>query len=270
MNNKKTKKYIAKNIIISLDFDGVIGHGIEVKKKYAKEWFGVELELHQTKKEGFEDLMKSLGKKETNYRSLMDRIAEEHTSEYKMLEGTRTVLKSLYRQGFRFDIITSRNNHDYPYAKQFVKEKLGYLIKNTHNTRNEPKDEFVKKIRPRIHMDDDITKLTELEMEATNKLYFRQPENKHINFSEFSNYNFKEINKWDEFHEYCIEMKEQHEAICWKYDIENKWNNTERILNKIESKTKKENKEIIKDYQEMREKYIQEIYNNYIGVKNSI
>lgn len=243
---KNELSYIANNIIVSLDFDGVVGHGLEVKKKYAKEWFGVDLKLHQTKKEGFEDLMKSLGREEINYRSLMDKVAEEHTNEYKIIPGTKLALNSLYDQGFRFIIITSRNDHDYPYAKKFVEEEYGKLIKNIYNTKNKPKTEFAEKLKPRIHMDDDIVKLTELEMQPVEKLFYRQPENEHMNFSDYSNYEIKEIKNWSEFYLHCLNLKERDEAICWKYKIENKWNN----IGLIHEIIAKENNldELVKEY----------------------
>jgi len=66
--------------IVSLDFDGVLAQGLKVKIKYAKEWFGVNLALHQTKKENFEALMAQLGKK-VNYRDLMDPLNEKRIME---------------------------------------------------------------------------------------------------------------------------------------------------------------------------------------------
>ena len=61
--------------IVSLDFDGVLAHGVEVKIRYAKKWFGLDLALHETKKDGFEAKVKQLGM-DISYRDLMDPLNE--------------------------------------------------------------------------------------------------------------------------------------------------------------------------------------------------
>ncbi|MBD3303615.1 hypothetical protein GF343_00565 [Candidatus Woesearchaeota archaeon] len=45
-------EYIAKTVITSIDFDGVLAQGVNAKIKYAKKWFGVDLALEQTKNKG--------------------------------------------------------------------------------------------------------------------------------------------------------------------------------------------------------------------------
>lgn len=240
--------HVAKNIIISLDFDGVLAHGLRAKIKYAKEWFGMSLSLHQTKKQGFEELAKHLHK-DINYRSLMDRLNEEHIMEYEIPHGCMDVLKKLYHEGFRFVIITSRNDHDYPYAVKFVKHKFGGLIKYIHNTRNKPKDEFVRKLMPRVHMDDDLKKLVELSKEPLSLFYYRQPENNHTNLP-LGTHRIKEVRSWDEFYTYCHELRITHEAICWKYDLKNDFRHNTQIVRLISSLSAQQLHRIVTRYQE--------------------
>jgi len=162
--------------IISLDFDGVLAQGFDVKKKYAKKWFGVEITPDSSKKEGFNTLMKTLSKN-INYRDLMDPLNELHIMEYTLPQGCVEVLNRLFTQNCRFVVITSRNEHDYPYAVKFIKKNLDGLIKYIHNTKNEPKNRLIERIRPRVHVDDDLTKLEEIRQFPVELIYFRQIEN---------------------------------------------------------------------------------------------
>ncbi|MCF7799207.1 HAD hydrolase-like protein [Candidatus Woesearchaeota archaeon] len=222
-------KFIAKNIIISLDFDGVLAHGLDAKIHYAKKWFDMNLSLSQTKKDGFEELAHHLGKKDINYRSLMDPLNEKHIMEYKVPDGCISVLKKLHSEGFRFVIITSRNNHDYPYAVHFVKHKFGSLIKFIHNTRNEPKTEFVRRLRPRVHLDDDLKKLVELQSEPVSLFYYRQPENAHVHLP-LGTSRIKEVHSWEQFYHFCHDLKMLHEAVCWKFDVVNDYRHNTEIV----------------------------------------
>lgn len=232
-NNREDNYFKADYFIVSIDFDGVLAHGLNAKRKYAKKWFGVNLTLDQTKKEGFENLMKKLGRyPQINYRSLMDKLNEEHIMEYEVPPGCISALRRLHSQGFRFVIITSRNDHDYPYAKKFVRHHFGNLIKNIHNTRNEPKDTFVRKLRPRIHMDDDMRKLYEIRNEPVYPLWYRQPENSSQGqfFSDvITGQAIREIHSWKDFVFACERLRNLQEEVCQKYGIENKWYNIEKI-----------------------------------------
>lgn len=247
--------YIARNIIVSLDFDGVLAHGLKVKIKYSKQWFGMNLKLSQTKKEGFEALANHMEKKNINYRSLMDPLNEKHIMEYIVPDGCLCVLNKLHSEGFRFVIITSRNNHDYPYAKKFVKHKFGHLIKNIHNTKNQPKNQFVHRLKPRIHIDDGLKKLIELSNEPISLCYYRQPENIHKNLP-LGTSRIHEIHNWKQFYEFCNNLKILHEAICWKYKIHNNYmHNTQivRLLNQMPNNAKKE---LLNEYKLFKKKYV--------------
>ena len=168
---------MAEVFVTSLDFDGVLAHGLALKRKYAKEWFGVDLELEQTKAPGFDALMKKLGKPH-NYRSLMDPINEQHIMEYEIPKDCIPVLEKLHSEGFRFVVSTYRSAHDYPYAVQFVEAKFGRLVDGIYNSSSPNKKETMEKVKPKIHVDDDLSKLVLLEGCSVERAYYRQPENK--------------------------------------------------------------------------------------------
>ena len=248
-----SSEYTAKNINLGLDFDGVLAHGINTKIRYAREWFGVELKDYQTKKAGFNELMKKLGKS-LDYRDLMDKLNEEHILEYEIPAGCINVLKKLYSEGFRFAIITSRNEHDYPYAKIFVKHNFSGIIRYIHNTKDEPKDVFVQKLRIRAYVDDDLKKLTELENTPAQLLYYRQRENKGINLPLSRGLGilhlprYHEIKTWQEFYEAMHRIKEMHESVCWKYGIKNDSFRLKDIDYLCRNLGKRKLKSIIDDY----------------------
>jgi len=237
---------LSNYFIISLDFDGVLAYALTLKLKYAKEWFGVNLTLSQTKKEGFNKLMESLGKNDINYRKLMDKIVEEHSMEFEIPQNCIPVLKRLHNQGFRFVVITSRNDHDYPYAKSFIKTKFGNLIKYIHNTKDEPKEKFVKKLKPRIHLDDDLYKLQALINVPLHLVYYRLPDNQQINLK--NDNQLFEVDNWLDFESLCLYLKQIHEAICWSYGLKNVYSNNKSIYKIYNLINSDQLQKLIKEY----------------------
>ncbi|MCX6707638.1 MAG: hypothetical protein NT001_05875 [Candidatus Woesearchaeota archaeon] len=213
-------EYEAKEIIVGLDFDGVLAHGLKAKIKYAKEWFGFDLALDQTKEKGFNALMKSLGKK-VNYRNLMDPLNEQHIMEYEIAKDCKAILERLYSESFRFVVVTSRNEHDYPYAKMFIEKNFSGIIKYMHNTNDEPKERFVKRLRIRAYMDDDLKKLIELRGLPCQLIYHRQPENSSTNLPLIGRSDFYEVRTWIGFYDVMHHIKDMHEAVCWANGIRN-------------------------------------------------
>lgn len=218
--------------IVSIDFDGVLAQGLKVKLKYAKEWFGVDLRLDQTKKEGFDALMKQLSKK-VNYRNLMDPLNEQHIMEYETPSDCLNVLHRLFAQNCRFVVITSRNDHDYPYAVHYIEEKFDGLIKNIHNTRNEPKEKFISRLKPRAHIDDDLSKLEELQDCPVELVYYRQPENASIEIPAALKNRIWEASNFNEIEAIIMMIKELHQQICENENIINNWTNIARIYSKM-------------------------------------
>ena len=214
--------------LISLDFDGVLGLGVEVKRKYAKLWYGLNLTLEQTKKSTFDAHVKKLGM-HISYAEFMNKL-QDNIMEYEILPYCKDVLKRLHDRGFRFIIVTSRTAYHYPFAKKFVEAHYGDLINSIHNTHEEPKDEFMRKLKPRIHLDDDLHKLIEIQDEPVSLAYFRQPENAHKPNSQTY---VAEILSWPEFEDYALYIHRLHEAICWKHSIDNTWHNLRIIHDRL-------------------------------------
>lgn len=236
---------VEEYFIVSLDFDGVLAQGYNVKMKYAKEWFGVDLSLDQTKKEGFEGLMKTLGKNIT-YRDLMDLLNEQHIMEYEIPAGCIKVLSELYAQNCRFVVISSRNDHDYPYAIKFIEERFGGLIKYIHNTRNDPKGGFVKRLKPRVHVDDDVSKLLELLEYPVELVYFRQPENAGQEIPAAQKGRIWQAESFVDVQVIIERVKTLHAAICRKENIQNNWTSVGRIFGVLHSLSPSETNELLK------------------------
>jgi hypothetical protein len=228
-----------------LDFDGVLAHGLKAKIKYAKEWFGVDLSFDQTKEAGFNALMKRLGKN-ANYRSLMDPLNEQHLLEYEVPDDCIEALMRLYSQKCRFAVITSRNDHDYQYAVQFIQKKFGDLIQYIHNTRNEPKGLFAKRLKVRVHVDDDLSKLMELAELPIELIYYRQPENEGIDIPAALSVRINEAFSFDEIEVIIARMQTLHKAICKKEKIDNNWTNAWQIYTVLHSLSEKEKKELLR------------------------
>lgn len=215
-----SESYIADYTIISLDFDGVLAHGIELKQKYAREWYHVYLTLADTKRDDFNSLVKKRGLKFVDYDKFMLAVNKVHMDEYKIQPHCLSSLKTLYHQGFRFVVITSRDDEIFPYAGQFLAKNFGGIIKYVHNTNNTPKDELALRLHVLAHMDDGLNKLVELKQTPLELLYYRQPENTHKNLP-VGETRIKEIFNWQEFYNYLLYMRMLHEAICWRFGIQN-------------------------------------------------
>lgn len=224
------------NFIVSLDFDGVLAHGLNVKRKYAKEWFDVDLSLDQTKEEGFNALMQRCGK-DINYRSLMDPVNEKHIMEYEVASDCVPVLKTLHDAGCRFVVVSSRNDHDYSYALQYIKDKFDGLIRHTHNTRNTPKDCFLERLRPRLHVDDDLSKLIAVQHLPVELVYYRQPENYGQEVPEEYRYRIWQAHSFEDLSCIVRQAVQMHNEMCKKFNIENKWSRAAEIFSRIYTTT---------------------------------
>ncbi|RME32061.1 hypothetical protein D6789_00685 [Candidatus Woesearchaeota archaeon] len=240
-----SKPYIAKNIIVSLDFDGVLAHALKLKLRYAQEWFGVQLKPSETKREGFERAMERHGKHVDYRRDFCDRLNRDHLMEYEIPRGCVDALRHLSNRGFRFVIVTSRNDWELAIAKKFIRKNFHGLIKHVHNTSDEPKDRFVRRLHPRIHLDDDLFKLKALKGCAVELFWYRQPENEHVHNDERR---VVEIHDWGEFTRRCMLLKELHEAVCWRYGITNSWHHAHDIFNRYHELNDDERQRLLDAY----------------------
>jgi len=232
--------YKASNLLISLDFDGVLAQGRKLKLKYAKEWYGINLQPHQTKKDGFNKL-----KLKEDYDQFITKIILEHNDEYEIPKDCVKILTKLKKEGFKFVITTPRINLYFAPAKKFIKTHFDKLIKKIYNTKDQPKDFIIKKIKPRIHIDDDLHKLEAIKNNPIDLIYYRQPENHHI---DPKINNLHQINNWNSFYKHCHHLKFLHEAICNEYKIKNNHKNLHLIYDKLNNLTKKEQETIKKEY----------------------
>ncbi|HLC73105.1 MAG TPA: hypothetical protein VJH20_00540 [Candidatus Nanoarchaeia archaeon] len=260
----KNAFYIADYVIIGIDFDGVLAQGYKTKIKYAKKLFNLDLNINQTKRTGFNNLIKSMGRTDITYDDLIKEIMGKYTLEYEVPKYCKEVLTKLFLENFRFAVITSRTNEEYPYAKAFIKDNYGKLISNIHNESSHPnllnrwrikfrkKYYFVKKLKPRIYIDDDIKKLKALENYPVELFYCRQPENLDKNLGTIDKIRINEFSDWKNFYDIAIQLKELHEAICWKYNIINKFANAIELYNQVHGMTNRQKQNLIRDYRQQK------------------
>ncbi len=262
---QKSKPYIADYFIIGIDFDGVLAQNYKAKIKYAKELFNLNLKLGQTKKEGFEKLISSLGK-DLSYAEFTKAVVKR-TLEYELPLNCKEVLFKLFKENFRFTVITSRTDEEYPYAEAFIKQNYGNLISNMHNvsfsdSKNKKKIGlrekfyFVKKLRPRIYIDDDLYKLKALENLPVELFYCRQPENLDKNLNIFDKRRINEFNDWVELYTKVIQIKRLHEAVCWKYKLKNTFSNLIEIFNQVHGLTNRQKENLLIDYDKVFSSYM--------------
>src|SRR3989338_10491535 len=152
--------HIAKNIIVALDFDGCIAFGAAVKIKYAKILHHVDITLEQTQSSTY-----PLGKEA--YRKLADVTgAVPCIYEFELAPHVKEVLLTLYREGFRFAVITSRPNYQFEDCKRCCAH-YGLPIKYFNNMNDQgdsiSKAGFCERLHARAIIDDTYKKLAMFE-----------------------------------------------------------------------------------------------------------
>jgi phosphoglycolate phosphatase-like HAD superfamily hydrolase len=190
-----------KEILVSLDFDGVLAQALKLKKFYAKKWYNISLKNSQTKKQAFNEL-----NLKDNFDQFIDKIIDNHQEEYIIPKGCIETLTKLKKQGFKFIITTSRIHKRNIKAKEFIKNNFSNIITKIYNTKEQPKHNILKKIKPIIHLDDDLHKLIQIENSKILLVYYRQPENKHIDIPK-NHSHIKEVKNWKEFYNLCMKLK---------------------------------------------------------------
>lgn len=158
------EQYIAKTIIVALDFDDVIAMGAPAKIKHAKLLHGIDTSKDQILKETY-----PLGPKK--YKELIDEITIKQILDFGLAEGCKEVLESLTAQGFQFAVVTSRYAHEFQASKDFCKYH-NLPIEYLHNTNYKPKEFFCRKLHARAMMDWYLKQTTGAEKRATFKILF--------------------------------------------------------------------------------------------------
>ncbi|MFP4424595.1 MAG: HAD hydrolase-like protein [Candidatus Woesearchaeota archaeon] len=212
-------KYVARHIIVALDFDGTIADLTEARIKATYAVSGMKVNRNQISKH-----TSPLDRKQYKDMTTLAGTQEYMDKYYTLLPYVKETLHALYNQSFRFAIITSRPDEIYPPVKRFI-DKHHLPIKYVHNTSYSPKSYITKKLKARIVLDDSLEKLIELKHTSAHLAY--------LNDKRTSDPKITTVRNWKEFYTYCIQVKQLHEEICRKNDWRNNIWNFSKIANYI-------------------------------------
>ncbi len=180
-----------ENKVVGLDFDGCMAYGANVKARFVRERWGLELAVGQTAEDVF-----PLGLQ--NYRVMMD-VVGRRIDEYELAPNCREVLDKLLEKGFSLAVITSRADYELDAAKYFIgKHKLP--IDNIHNTNRGGKRAVCQELGTVAFLEDSLWKLVELQGTGTALYFMRQQWNVHEQ-PEASQLEFiVSVNDWQQFY----------------------------------------------------------------------
>ncbi len=219
-------KHIAKNIVVTLDFDGCIASAEKAKIFYTKKMFGKDVTPSQLTRETY-----PLGQE--NYKKLMYYVTTDGIMEFELLPNAKEVLHSLHKTGFRFAVVTGRHESpEHPELTACIKycKRHALPVKYFHNTSENPKTVICSKLHSRAMIDDTLKKLLFLQNSNMALFYLQQPWNLHEKVDSVNNFGIFPINSWLEFRNGLLNMKMLHEKICLELGIENNWRNLEKIV----------------------------------------
>ena len=188
---------ITENQIITIDFDGCIAIGNHLKIKYAKEIHNININLYQCTRENY-----PLGPEK--YLELMDIVGTDYILEYNLDPQCKQVLNSLFKKGFRFAIVTSREKQLLKACKKFVKYHQ-LPISHVYGTGKKsnafvPKDVFINKLKPLAMLDDTLYKLIQLKDTKVQLFFLKRPWSEYeLNETDSKINKIKIINDWKEF-----------------------------------------------------------------------
>lgn len=250
--------WIAQNIIVTLDFDGCIAIGDHVKIKYAKILHGINIRPDQCSKEYYpypypdqhlmgltkeqreklpDEEQKKVEENAEKYLELVEVASGDKILEHNLDPQCKQVLNSLYNQGFRFAIVTSRKDKLFEACKKFVRYH-GLPIYYFHSTGKKgidylSKDRFVKRLKSRAMIDDTLYKLGQLVGAPAQLFFLVRPwsERELSNLTSELRKRITIIKDWREFYQNLIIMKELHEAICYYQGWENNYTIVKEIFN---------------------------------------
>lgn len=231
--------HIALNIIVSLDFDGCIAIGEDAKVKWAKIYHGIDVKPNEITK-------KTYPLKEGKYKELMQKVTIDHIMDYKLDPQCKDVLDSLYKEGFRFAVVTSRSGPELYAAIRFLstfKLPIAYF----HAVDNKPKDVICTKLRARAMIDDSLDKLVELVNTPLQLFFLRRTWNEEEKVTGELKQQVKVIKDWREFHAGLLELRDLHEAVCYYNDWENNFAQVKKITDFIKQNSGKAS-QMLKDY----------------------
>jgi uncharacterized protein len=177
---------------IGIDFDGVIIDSSHLKIQIAKENFGLEL----TPETAFKDNILRSGVSQDDYNRLFRGIlASEKRYSVERIPWSKEMINKLYRHNGVY-IITSRHNEDIPFIKDILKhDEINYheLI----NTSDQSKNNACLENKIRIYLDDDVTKLEQINNDYTKCFLLDKPYNKDV---KFDGKRIERVDNWRDFY----------------------------------------------------------------------
>lgn len=150
----------------------------------------------------------------------------DHILEFILAPYCKAAMENLFRQSFRFVVVTSRPGYLLSACKAFI-DAHKLPISRVHNT--EYMDKWIcKKLRARAMLDDGLDKLAAIRDAPVRLFFLRQPWNTHQKIG-FLYGKITEIGSWEDFYNHMIYMKKMHEAICFFNGWENNFLNVAKI-----------------------------------------
>ena len=156
--------------VVALDFDGCIAYGANVKIRFAKQTWGLELAVEQTAEDAF-----PLGPQ--SYRQMMD-VVGRRTDEYELAPDCGEVCERLRENGFGLVVVTSRADYELGAAKYFI-EKHRLPLTDVRNTHRQSKKAICQELGASACLEDSLWKLVELQSTGIALYFMNQQWNVH-------------------------------------------------------------------------------------------
>src|SRR3989338_5136688 len=162
----------------------------------------------------------------------MQKVTTEQIMDYQVDTQCKNVLDSLYKEGFRFAVVTSRSGQELDAAMRFV-EGFKLPITYFHAVDNKPKDVICTKLRARAMIDDSLFKLVELLNTPLTLFFLRREWNTHEKVTGELKEQIHVIKDWREFQVGLLELRDLHEAVCFFNGWENNFAQVKKITDFI-------------------------------------
>lgn len=210
-------RHVAKHFIVALDFDGTVANGDAARIAATKDLFGIDVSCKQITRNS-----SPLRKEQYERMTTLSGTKDYMRHYYELLPHVRDVLYELHHEGFRFAVVTSRPKEIMPALKWYIAQEH-LPISHVHNTSHGPKESLVKRLRARVFLEDTLSKLEHIQHAPVELAYLRTPANSHDDVPLMRRGRIHQVRNWKEFRNYCLYVKNMHEAICkyhnWRNDF---------------------------------------------------
>ncbi|MDP3728002.1 MAG: hypothetical protein Q8R18_00970 [bacterium] len=152
----------------------------------------------------------------------------------------------MYKEGFRFAVVTSRSGPELDAAIRFV-EGFTLPISYFHAVDNKPKDVICTKLKARAMIDDSLFKLVELINTPLTLFFLRRDWNVHEKVTGELKEQVRVIKDWREFQLRLLELRDLHEAVCYSNGWENNFTQVKKITDFIKQNPGKAS-QMLKNY----------------------